>query len=282
MVAEKDPGSNDGQGERKGKMIVEITCPNCNFTKKVPREKIPQGVRWATCPRCKQRFEFSVPGPESGFEEPQGEKSVPPGAGRGPSPWEMRSELGTGRAIVQTMRAVLFSPTSFFRGLETGGGIKEPLAFGLLTGSLGTMLEVFWQFLIKGGSLAAVGQGLFGPLSMSVIFVIAMVLCPLFVAIAMFVASAIVHVLLLIVRGGRNGFGATFSVVAYSQAAQVWSFIPFIGGFIGGIWLIVVQIIGLREIHEISYLRVILALLIPLAFVIAVFIAVIVPLIILR
>ena len=39
-------------------MTVDLTCPFCSFSKKVPKEKIPAGVRWATCPRCQRRFEI--------------------------------------------------------------------------------------------------------------------------------------------------------------------------------------------------------------------------------
>jgi hypothetical protein len=53
--------------------------------------------------------------------------------------------------------------------------------------------------------------------------------------------------------------------MSYSQATQIWGVIPILGGFIGFLWILIVQIIGLREIHETSYLRVILALLIAIA-----------------
>ncbi|OPX37866.1 MAG: hypothetical protein B1H13_12185 [Desulfobacteraceae bacterium 4484_190.3] len=82
------------------------------------------------------------------------------------------------------------------------------------------------------------------------------------------------------VRGANNGFEATFRVVSYSQAAQIVGVIPFLGGWIGGVWQLIVQIIGLREIHETSYLRVILAFVIPLFVGILLAIAVIVPLVI--
>jgi len=70
----------------------------------------------------------------------------------------------------------------------------------------------------------------------------------------------------MVVKGANNGFEASFRVTAYSQAALLWGLIPFAGGFIGGIWSLVVQIIGFREAHEISYLKVIIALLLALAF----------------
>ena len=44
------------------------------------------------------------------------------------------------------------------------------------------------------------------------------------------------------------------------------------------LWLVVVQIIGLREIHGISYLKIIVALLIPLALILLLVGGVLIPL----
>ena len=43
--------------------------------------------------------------------------------------------------------------------------------------------------------------------------------------------------------------------------------IPFIGSLIGWIWRSIVQIIGLKEAHETTYLRIIIAFSIPLVLV---------------
>ncbi|MCK4792551.1 MAG: YIP1 family protein, partial [Desulfobacteraceae bacterium] len=147
------------------------------------------------------------------------------------------------------------------------GGIGEPLAFGLLIGSIGGMFSFFWQFLMLSGGLFYILQSIFGQVAMGLFFFIVIVIVPIFVTLALFLYSSILHILLLIVRGGKNGYEATFRVVSYSQAAQVWSLIPFIGSFIGGIWQLIIQMIGLRVIHQTSYLRVILAFLIPVAFI---------------
>jgi len=244
-------------------MTIEITCPNCNFSKTIPKEKIPAGVRWANCPRCKHRFEFTTQYPAFGFEQEQ--KGTEPGSEikREASPWENRSELGIWQGIYQTFKAVLFSPEKLFKSMIFTGGIKEPLAYGLLLGSMGTMFGFFWQFLIIGGSLRSIDQGLTGQLPMGFIFLIIMLISPIFVSLTIFFTSGIIHLMLLIVGGGRNGFEATFRVISYSQATQVLGLIPFIGGMIGGVWLAIVQFIGLRAIHEISYLKMVIAFLIP-------------------
>jgi hypothetical protein len=86
--------------------------------------------------------------------------------------------------------------------------------------------------------------------------------------------------MLLILRGGKNGFGSTFRVVSYSQAAQLCGLVPFVGGFVGGIWQLIVMIVGLKEIQETSYFRVIMAFLIPVAAIVTLVFMVMVPILI--
>jgi hypothetical protein len=271
--------SHEGTGEKE-EMTVEIICPNCNFSKSIPKERIPAGARWATCPQCKHRFSFTPPKGDIGTEQGQKEAGAEGRVERQTPPWENRSELGLWQGIYQTFKAVLFSPDRLFSTMTHERGITEPLAFGLLLGSIGSMFGFFWQFLMMSGGLLAVGEELMGRVSMSLIFFAIILISPLFVAITMFIGGAVLHLSLLIVRGARNGFEGTFRVVSYSQATQIWSVIPFIGGFIGGLWILIVQIVGLREIHETSYLRVILAFLIPVAFVLLLGLAIVIPLLV--
>ena len=245
--------------------MVEIICPNCNFSKDIPREKIPPGVKWANCPRCKDRFEWD---PQKFDLDPGAtEDEARLGSERkgGGTPWEDRGELGIWQGIIQTFKAVLFSPENFFKGMPTHRGIGEPLAFGLLCGSLGTMVSLFWQFLMMWGTLLTVGEKFFGLISMNFLFLGILVLTPFFVMINMFVTGGVLHTCLRIARGGKNGFGGTFRVIAYAQTTQILGVIPFVGGLAGWVWRLIVLIIGLREIHETSFVRVVIALLLPIA-----------------
>jgi hypothetical protein len=271
-------------------MIIEITCPFCQLSKHVPSEKIPDAVKWVTCPRCRQRFEFNKKEAERAFSVPVLPQEIPyqsereeekeeteTAPSRGGSPWENRSEIGLWQGIFQTCKAVLFSPERLFKDLTYEGGKMEPLAFGLLTGSIGSMLGFFWQSLIPGG-LLLLGHSFLSQFAIGLIVLFVLAVIPLMIAVGIFVYSGILHLLLLIVGGANNGFEATFRVVAYSQAAQILGIIPFVGGWIGGIWQLIIQVIGIREIHETSYLRVILAFVIPLVVGILFLLAVIIPL----
>ena len=277
-------------------MKVRITCPHCNFTTELPGERIPPQAKSANCPRCKQRFALNPetfvplrpaepppppPPPEPAVEEQSVPGTSEPDAARGPSPWEDRSRLGLWPGIFQTFRNVLFHPVNFFRTLHFEGGLKEPLAFGLLFGSLGMMFSLFWQFLLAAWGFGGSLKSLSSLFPVTLIFPLLLILSPLLVGLGLFIMSGILHLLLRIVRGGSHGFEATFRVVAYGQATQIFAVVPFIGGFVGGLWLLVIEIIGLREMHETSYLRVILAFAIPVALIgILVVAAIAIPLII--
>jgi len=232
--------------------MVEITCPQCNYTKSVPLEKIPPGARWIKCPQCGNRFEYLKK-----EEDIETEK-------RSATPWERRLELGLWKGIKQTIKSVLFSPKHMFSSMPVRGGWREPLAFGLLVGSISSMCAFFWEFLIAHSGFLRPFGSFSNSLSSPIIFLILVFLSPILVGISVFISSLIIHLLLLLVRAGNNRFEATFRVVAYSQATRIWSILPLIGSPIGWVWRSIVQIIGLKEAHETNYLRIIVAFSIPI------------------
>jgi len=232
--------------------MVEITCPQCNYTKSVPLEKIPPGAKWIKCPQCGNRFEYLIKEEDRATEK------------RSATPWERRLELGLWKGIKQTIKSVLFSPKHMFSAMPVKDGWREPLAFGLLVGSISSMCAFFWEFLMANSGLLKPFGGVSISLSLPIIFLIFIFLSPLLVSISIFISSLIIHFLLLLVRAGNNRFEATLRVMAYSQATRIWSILPFIGSLIGWIWRSIVQIIGLKEAHETSYLRIIVAFSIPI------------------
>ncbi len=232
---------------------VDLRCPYCGFLRHVERQTIPAGATSATCPRCGQRFSLAL-------ADNSGESS--PGSA-GSLFWESAEEKGWWGPFWGTARDVLVSPATLFRNLPRGGGWRQPLAFGLLAGSLGNLFAYFWQFV-----MAAAGMGMLGGtelrdltgwrlLSGTLVAIPALVLAELVLS------SAAIHLCLRLVGGQRGGFQATFRVMAYAQAARLWGLVPVVGGWIGMLWRMVIQVVGLREVHRISYGRLVLALSIP-------------------
>ena len=238
-------------------MTVDISCPKCGYSKQLAEDRIPPGVRWATCPRCKERFDFTL-----GWTGAKRRGRIPP-------PWERRAETGLRDGIYQTAKQATFSPRAFFRHTAVEGGLRDPLAFGILFGSIGLMLELFWQLLAGEGSLSEIQMDLVADYGTSLVFLGSAILCPLAATAMICVTSLLVHLLLSVVGGGKNGFEATFRAVCYSQATQFWAVIPYVGGFVATFWLVVVQLIGIREMHGVSYARVVIAFLIPAVVVVA-------------
>jgi hypothetical protein len=92
---------------------------------------------------------------------------------------------------------------------------------------------------------------------------------PILTIIGVFIGGGILHVCLMIVRGNRKGFEATFRVIAYAMGTQIFGIIPFLGGAVGAIWALVIEIIGLRESHGISTGRAALAIFLPILVILA-------------
>ena len=67
----------------------------------------------------------------------------------------------------------------------------------------------------------------------------------------------------MMVKGARNGFEATFRVVAYGYSANIFLVVPFCGGLLAGVWAIILYIIGLREAHETTGGKAALAVFLP-------------------
>lgn len=246
---------------------MQITCPSCDFTKSIPDDKIPQGAKWVRCPKCKNRFDFTLQNKRIAVDDkPINIFSNRPSLRR-PSPWEDRAEIGSLKGIISTIKQVLFSPKLFFRKTAHNLGIIEPFAFGLLAGSIGGMLNIFWDFLFRSDQFATIADFLPFDLSLNIIFLCLIVLIPFLNIFWMLLACIFFHISLVLVRGNKGGFEATFRVIAFSQAAQLLGIIPYLGGLMGFVWNIVVLIIGIREIHETTYSRTIIAFLIPILFI---------------
>lgn len=254
-------------------MSVELVCPYCRFSKRISEQKIPAAATMAVCPRCHEKFPLPYrksekdPGISKQMAEIPEPDGLEPASVSGDeaegSPWERRGEEGLFRGIFSTAYKALFQPGELFGTLKQPGGIGEPLAFGLLLGGFGDMMAFFWPALLFSLGLLPFGDFVFPRMNGIWIFLTFFVGIPLAVILNMIIYSGILHLMLLIVRGGKGGYQSTFRVVAYSQAALVWNIIPFMGSWIATVWKLVVQFIGLHEIHHASYFRVMLAFLLP-------------------
>jgi hypothetical protein len=180
-------------------------------------------------------------------------------------PWDERQTRGLFNAFIETLQMVLIRPVAAFTAMKREGGLGEPLLYAIIGGTLGGAFGVIYNFALR--SFTSIGDRhgalahLFGGLG----WIFLLVLTPLFVAIGMFVVSAILHVCLMIVGGAKQSFETTFRVVCFAEgSAGPLLIIPFCGGLITGIWKLVLYCIGLVHAHETDTGRVVIAVLLPL------------------
>ena len=181
-------------------------------------------------------------------------------------PWENREQLGFVKAFSDTLVMVLTKPVEAFQIMRTEGNFVDPLIYAVIGGSVGFI--VYFLLTLALGSFGMMGSrnnplgAMFGA-GMGMIFMI--ILCPIFVALSVFIGSAIIHVCLMLVGGAKKSYETTFRVVCFaSGSTQPLLIIPFCGGLISGIWGIVAECIGLARAHETDIGRAVLAILLPL------------------
>ncbi|HEX4621349.1 MAG TPA: hypothetical protein VH208_07265 [Myxococcaceae bacterium] len=194
-------------------------------------------------------------------------------AGREPTPWEQREELGWRSGWWRTAKKVLIEPEKFWKTVRPHAPWQEALWFGWLVvvaaaaiaipfellqaGQMKELIETFGKDLPKdvrtllwswGGPGAAIG-----------IQVVSTALYPVW----LLINAAIVHVFAMLAGASKNGFGATVRALAYASVPNVFAGIPYVGGLCG-LYVIVLEVWALYKIQETTLARALIAVLAPL------------------
>jgi hypothetical protein len=254
-------------------------CPHCHHAVPDP----PAGL----CPNCGGDLRAGGSPPEAGVPRlggspsqgggalPGGWPPPPAGAAAGPGiPWDQRGRIGFFAALVETTRQVLTEPAAFFRAMPMAGGLGSPLLYAVVIGWIGLVAAAFYQAIFRsvvGSSWAAFGQdrpeitALLGWVEGWAGFVAQVVFGGIFVVIGLFIAAGILHLMLMLLGGARRDFEATFRVVSFSQATSILFLVPFCGQLVGGVWCLVLYVLGLAEAHRIGHGKAAVAVLLPIA-----------------
>jgi hypothetical protein len=179
--------------------------------------------------------------------------------------------------FVETTRQVLTRPATFFRQMPVTGGLGSPLLYAVVAGWLGLAAGAFYQAIwlsIVGPATLPFGLDraelaeLLGFLESWTGLVVQVVFGGISVALGVFVAAGILHLMLLLLGGARRGFEASFRVVCFSQATSLLLLVPLLMipfcGLIGVAWCLVLYVIGLAEAHQTGYGKATAAVLLPL------------------
>ena len=176
----------------------------------------------------------------------------------GPSPerhpedapaWE--GATGLFHRLWRTTWQMLGHPGRTLRAPSSRGGLSWPLSYGLVLGTFSTAVTLLWGQVMANSPLSTRA-------ALWMLF-----LAPLLTLCEMFVTSAVVHAMLFILGGNRQGFGATFRANAYAEAAGLLAILPTVGTPAVLIWHLVILTAGLAAVHGIGKGRAFAAIILP-------------------
>jgi hypothetical protein len=179
-----------------------------------------------------------------------------------PIPWERRRELGNWRAYWRTTRAVLQTPTAFFRTPTTQPSVVAAVVHGVLSSTIGAVLTNLVTGLLLGlggGAVALLGSGNDANVIGAVLggygcllagmSPLALVAAPMNALIAILIAAAGSHGLLVLFKKARGSFEDSLRALSYADAPYAWSWVPLLGAFTY-FWTIGMDVVALRETHR--------------------------------
>jgi len=247
------------ESEKKASTRGLVTCPQCGFEQPETDECIKCGViisKYVKYQEMARSYEAQVH--EISSEEY--------------TPWESGQSFVA--AFLRTTQEVLFSPTKFFKKVAAGQGYGSPFIFAMIAGIIGFGVALLWQWLFLSEMVPTQIRSV-----TTYSFFLFFVLIPFVIAFSIVVVSGVIHLCVMIVGGNRKGFEATFRAISYSHSAMLFYIVPVIGGFVGFIYVHILAILGVREGHEISTGKAVLAVLLPviIAFV-GILLAILIPL----
>ncbi|MGZ3696662.1 MAG: YIP1 family protein [Bdellovibrionota bacterium] len=195
------------------------------------------------------------------------------------------------RNYFRDLSQILTQPTRFFRRMPTSGGVGGPLAFALVTHWIGSAFGYLWRLLV-GGALAGWLSGFFriagdvadvddpgrgsqllemrnrivqwlwgaGPVIADPFLTLASIL---FTSFLVFVGAK------LLVHAGRDGspreitFESALRIVCFGMSPAILAALPLFGSVVSSICVLVVTVIGAREVYRISTGRAVIVGLFP-------------------
>jgi hypothetical protein len=258
---------------------MQARCPRCASVFNTDRS----GLQF--CPHCGQQVDVpSFPGapPEGtgagwgGPSGPGGPGSFGPGpAVREDTPWERRATLGWFTGLFETWKRTLLSPQPFWASVRPEASWTDALLYAWILFGVGLLLTWPLAGMRQFGLQAALAHAQDLPPGLRAMLrnygsgfgVGQFLFTALFYPLGLIVYTAILHLFCMLFGVAKHGYYATFRVVAYSSATNVFSLFPCVG-FLAGLYGVVLIILGLASVQESTLGRAAAAVLVPLLLVI--------------
>lgn len=197
---------------------------------------------------------------------PPDEPPAPPGSPQ-VLPWEDPSRPWF-PALVESVKLFLTEPRGAFERVPVRGDILRPLIFALILGWIGIAAQGVYMLLFGDMQMAMMPPqeqpGMPDMRTLNRTFALVYIfLGPVLMAFSLLLWSALVHIVLTLLGKSGNGFTATFRAMSYSYAPQFLGVLPFCGGLVGGVWSLVLAVIGISTLQSTSITNAVVAVLAP-------------------
>ncbi len=166
-------------------------------------------------------------------------------------------------SFFQRIYYILFKPVKFFSNIGAEEGVYRPLFFYSILVCFSTVLFTFFHFFVEETEINIMDLGFFNVFSVILLSIIVSIA-------AVFAVSALIQFFVSLFRGEKFYFD-TFRVVVYSATpGLIFSAMPFINA-LAFVWALVLYVYGLKKVHNLSFWKAVLAVVLPLVLVLAVF-----------
>jgi len=182
------------------------------------------------------------------------------------NPWEQRAGRGTAAAFAETLQQSLFHPAGFFRGTAPDRGAGAALLYAVLVGTLSVAVAFLWQRALGDQISFEHGGRFLNFFENRVALAAILIVVPAAVAFMCIASAAVQHVTLAVLGGATGTYRTTLKAVCYSSSALAFNVFPVCGTLVGAVWQVVVQVVGMRELHRTSTARAFWAWFLPFVF----------------
>jgi hypothetical protein len=218
------------------------TCPHCGY----------ESAGLERCPLCST--------PLRGADDESSARATPRASAERQPPWE-DTGVPFPQNLLRTWLHSVLEPTRFFRGVPYEAPALRPLLYFLLLTVVAALFTLWWQAVgLEPVSLfEEATDELRGSSALTQFF-----LSPFAGLLGLLLWSLILQLFVLMIVPTRRGLGATLRVLCYSAGPTVLAVIPYIGGLVGFVWSVVLQIIGIRAAHRTTGGRAAAVVMVPL------------------
>lgn len=213
---------------------------------------------------------------------PSAQEETPATAPAPGNPWERRSEVGFVGGFFKALGGFIGNPVQAYDDTLRKGDYLSPLLFALPVGWVGFAFYKLWDVLLSPLLLSGMmtllppearsqmqGQLETAMQNAEIRALFELLLYPALAVLALFLASAIVHLVLVLAGGtsrSEGGFEGTFRALAYGNVALLAFVlpIPLVNLLAAVAWLALLGVLGLAALHGTTKGRAAVAVLVPL------------------